>query len=68
METSLIERPIREKAWAIEALPKRTYSSRSVCRRCRRIADRARPVTVSDRQSGGTTGFAPRITSTTSPF
>ena len=32
------------------------------------MAERARPVTVSERQSGGTTGLAPRITSTTSPF
>ncbi len=32
------------------------------------MAERARPVTVSERQSGADTGLGPRITSTTSPF
>ena len=34
----------------------------------RRIADRARPVTVRDRQSAGISRLAPRMISTTSPF
>ena len=34
----------------------------------RRMAERARPVTVSERQSTGISRLAPRMISTTSPF
>ncbi len=44
--------PARSKVWSIEARPRRMNSSFSVWRMWRRIAERARPVTASERQSG----------------
>ncbi len=60
--------PAASKVWSTVARPRRVNSSFSVWRMWRRMAERARPVTVIERQSGGTTGLPPRITSTTSPF
>jgi hypothetical protein len=68
MEMSAIERPALWNACSIEILPMRAASSRSACRSRRRIAERARPVMVSDCQSSGADIWGPRMISTTSPF
>ena len=67
-DTPARSRSALAKAWSTAARPSRTNSSRSVRRMWRRMAERARPVRVSERQFAGTAGLWPRITSTTSPL
>ncbi len=61
-------RPALAKVCSTAVRPSLPNSSRSVWRMWRRIAERARPVTVSERQSAGMTGAGPVITCTTSPL
>ncbi len=65
---SATERLARWNACSMEILPLRANSSRSAWRSRRRIAERARPVMVSDCQSWGAEPWEPRMISTTSPF